>query len=70
MLLCFDGETSRGHFLTRGRVTSPPSVQVVLGGQAMEKWPPELFVRGNLLPTGFASSSRPANGSPAWDGRE
>ena len=38
VLLCFDREASRGHFLTRGPVTSCPSVQIVLGGQAMEKW--------------------------------
>ena len=48
VLFCFDSETSRGHFLTRGEVTSRPSVQVVLGGQAMEKWPPELFVPRDL----------------------
>lgn len=48
VLLCFDSEASRGHFLTRGAVTSGPSIQIVLGGQAMEKWPPELFVPTEL----------------------
>lgn len=49
VLLCFDRETSRGHFLVRGAVTSDPSVPIVLGGQAMEKWPPELFVPAELV---------------------
>lgn len=53
VLLCFDGETSRGYFLTRGRVTSRPSVPIVLGGQAMEKWPPELFVPEELAADGL-----------------
>ncbi|MDP3767890.1 MAG: hypothetical protein Q8S13_07730, partial [Dehalococcoidia bacterium] len=48
VLLCFDSEASHGHFLTRGVVTSPPSVPIVLGGQAMEKWPLELFVPKEL----------------------
>ncbi len=48
VLFCFDSDTSRGHFLTRGDVMSRPSVAVILGGQAMEKWPAELFVPENL----------------------
>ncbi len=44
VLFCFDSEMSQGFFLTRGEVAGRPSVQVFLGGQAMEKWPPELFV--------------------------
>jgi hypothetical protein len=53
VLLCFDREASRGHFLTRGPVTSCPSVPIVLGGQAMEKWPPELFVPEELAADGL-----------------
>jgi hypothetical protein len=53
VLLCFDGETSGGHFLTRDRVTSRPSVEIVLGGQAMEKWPAELFVSQELAADGL-----------------
>jgi hypothetical protein len=48
VLLCFDGDTSIGDFLIRGPVTSAPSVPIVLGGQALEKWPPELFVPTEL----------------------
>ena len=50
--LCLDSEASRGHFLTRGPVTSRPSVSIVLGGQAMEKWPPEPFVPEELAADG------------------
>lgn len=48
VLFCFDSETSRGHFLARDEVRSRPSVEVLLGGQAMERWPPELFVPDHL----------------------
>ncbi len=53
VLLCFDSEASRGHFLTRGPLISPPSVSIVLGGQAMEKWPAELFVPEDLAADGL-----------------
>lgn len=53
VLLCFDSGTSRGHFLTRGPVTSRPSISLVLGGQAMEKWPTELFVSADLAADGL-----------------
>lgn len=53
VLLCFDSEASRGHFLTRGSITSRPSVSIVLGGQAMEKWPPELFIPDELAADGL-----------------
>ena len=53
VLLCFDSDVSRGHFVTRGPVTSRPSVSIVLGGQAMEKWPPELFVPEDLAADGL-----------------
>ena len=53
VLLCFDSDASRGHFLTRGPVTSRPSVSIALGGQAMEKWPPELFVPEELVADGL-----------------
>jgi hypothetical protein len=53
VLLCFERDVSRGHFLTRGPVASRPSVSIVLGGQAMEKWPPELFVPEGLAADGL-----------------
>jgi len=53
VLLCFDNAASLGYFLTRSPVTSRPSVTIVLGGQAMEKWPPELFVPADLAADGL-----------------
>ena len=41
---CFENEQSIGHFLVNRRDFSPPSVEVNLGGQALERWPRELFV--------------------------
>jgi hypothetical protein len=53
VLLCFDSDPSPGHFLTRGPVISRPFVSIVLGGQAMERWPPELFVPEELAAEGL-----------------
>jgi hypothetical protein len=45
---CLDSEQSIGHFLARATLTSEPVVETTLGGQAMEKWPPELLVSETL----------------------
>ena len=41
---CFEDERSLGQFLVNGRDFSLPSVEINLGGQALERWPCELFV--------------------------
>ena len=41
---CFENDHSLGHFLVNGNDFSPPSVEINLGGQALERWPRELFV--------------------------
>lgn len=41
---CFENEQSLGQFLVAGRQFSTPSVEINLGGQALEQWPRELFV--------------------------
>lgn len=41
---CFENEESLGQFLVNGREFSAPSIEIVLGGQALERWPRELFV--------------------------
>jgi hypothetical protein len=41
---CLENEESVGQFLVTGLEFSPPSVEVNLGGQALERWPRELFV--------------------------
>src|SRR3972149_1462073 len=45
---CLDSEQSIGHFLASHPVRTEPGVEIVLGGQAMERWPLELFVSDDL----------------------
>jgi hypothetical protein len=41
---CYEEEESWSDFLVTSRDFSTPSIQVELGGQALERWPGELFV--------------------------
>ena len=41
---CYEDEESSSDFLVTGRHFSTPSIEVELGGQALERWPRELFV--------------------------
>ena len=41
---CYEDEESWSDFLVTSRHFSTPSVEVELGGQALERWPRELFV--------------------------
>jgi hypothetical protein len=41
---CYEHGESQSHFLVAGREFSTPSVEIELGGQALELWPRELFV--------------------------
>ena len=41
---CFEDDQSLGDFLVRGERMSSPTIEVNLGGQALERWPSELFV--------------------------
>jgi hypothetical protein len=41
---CFENEQSLGQFLVNSRDFSPPTIEMNLGGQALERWPRELFV--------------------------
>ncbi|MCC6163733.1 MAG: hypothetical protein IT182_10340 [Acidobacteria bacterium] len=44
ILHCWESETSWSHFLvTGGGPFATPSIEVELGGQALERWPSELF---------------------------
>ena len=45
---CFEDDRSLGRFLVNARDFSLPSVEINLGGQALELWPCELFVSGAL----------------------
>lgn len=46
---CFEDDRSRGYFLVSSEVKASPQVEIVLGGQVMERWPPELFVPESLV---------------------
>ena len=41
---CYEDEESWSDFLVLSRSFSTPSVEIELGGQALERWPRELFV--------------------------
>lgn len=41
---CYENEESWSDFLVTSRHFSTPSVEMELGGQALERWPRELFV--------------------------
>lgn len=41
---CYEDERSQSYFLVASPKLSAPSIDVELGGQALERWPPELFV--------------------------
>lgn len=41
---CYEEEESPSDFLVTGQHFSAPSIEVELGGQALERWPRELFV--------------------------
>jgi hypothetical protein len=45
---CFENEQSCGHFLATDLGFSLPSIEINLGGQALERWPRELFVPEDL----------------------
>lgn len=49
VLQCFEHERSVGDFLVSGEVSAAPVVPIELGGQALERWPRELFVSETLV---------------------
>jgi hypothetical protein len=44
VIQCYEDERSWSYFLVTSRNFSAPSIEMELGGQALERWPPELFV--------------------------
>lgn len=60
VIQCYEDEASLSDFLLASPVCGPPAVEVELGGQALERWPRELFVSegpaqqalGHFLSTG------------------
>ena len=45
---CFETEQSLGQFLVTGPAFSLPKIEINLGGQALERWPRELFISQDL----------------------
>ena len=48
VIQCYEGESSWSDFLLAGPHCGPPVVEINLGGQALERWPQELFVTEQL----------------------
>lgn len=81
---CFENEQSLGQFLVNSRDFSPPAIEINLGGQALERWPRELFVseglaaesleyfldHGKLKPSLCWSGTGKFPRETIWEGRE
>jgi hypothetical protein len=48
VLHCFEDELSWGFFLAESGSLTEPEIDIVLGGQVQERWPPQLFVDPSL----------------------
>jgi len=48
VIQCYEDELSWSDFLLAGPSCGPPGVEINLGGQALERWPHELFVPEKL----------------------
>jgi hypothetical protein len=48
VLQCYEDEESWSDFLVTSQDFSAPSIEVELGGQALERWPRELFASAEL----------------------
>lgn len=84
VLQCYEDETSMSDFLVTRSELSAPTIEIELGGQALERWPPELFVPEELgaravdhfLATGTQDGNLEWVGISAfpretvWEGRE
>ena len=53
VLQCYEDETCLSDFLVRTDELSDPQLEIELGGQALERWPPELFVPEALVTEAF-----------------
>ena len=83
-LHCFENDRSSGQFLVNHLEFSAPSIEINLGGQALERWPRELFVsedlatealeyfldHGELKPLLFWTGTGQFPRETIWEGRE
>jgi hypothetical protein len=84
VLQCYEHEDSWSDFLVTSRHFSTPSVEIELGGQALERWPRELFVSAEHATQGLHHFLQHGKQDPAlewvridgfpretlWEGRE
>jgi hypothetical protein len=66
---CFEDGESWGFFLTEAASFSSPEVEIEMGGQALEKWPRQLFVNSEraLEALDFFLKTGKQNGSTGSD---
>ena len=48
VIQCYEGEQAWSNFVIAGAHCGPPTIDINLGGQTLERWPPELFVPETL----------------------
>ena len=48
VIQCYEDEQAWSDFLLTGARCGPPTIEIHLGGQALERWPSELFVPEEL----------------------
>ena len=48
VIQCYEDETAWSDFLLVSPQCGPPAIEIELGGQALERWPAELFVDEGL----------------------
>jgi hypothetical protein len=65
---CFEDAASTGDFLVESVTFAAPEVEINLGGQALERWPPQLFVSDGLARAAVEFFLRTGKRSPlhAW----
>ena len=64
---CYEDGESWSDFLVTSRDFSTPSVEMELGGQALERWPRELFLPWELAAQGLNHFLEFGNQQPALD---
>jgi hypothetical protein len=65
---CFEDGESWGFFLAATTSFSSPEIEIEMGGQALEKWPRQLFVNSEraLEALGFFLQTGKQNGTQHW----
>jgi hypothetical protein len=72
VLQCFEDDESWGFFLARTTSFSSPEIEIEMGGQALEKWPRQLFVDADraLEALDFFLKTGKQDGTQHWVGTD